>query len=133
MVRSIGADRVIDYTQEDFTLNGGRYDLIFDTVGKRSLSDCKRALSPKGIYVDVVAPFSPVRMLQVLWASMTGSKKMVFFVTNPNQEDLVVLAELLEAGKVTPVIDRRYTLSEVPEAIRYVEKGHARGKVVITV
>ena len=133
MVRSIGADRVIDYTQEDFTQNGERYDLIFDTVGNRSVSDCKRALSPKGIYVDVVAVYSPVRMLQVLWASMTGSKKMVFFVTSPNQKDLVVLQELLESGKVTPVIDRRYTLIEVPEAIGYVEEGHARGKVLITV
>ena len=133
MVRSIGADPVIDYTRDDFTQSGERYDLILDTVGKRSLSDCKRALSPTGIYVDVVAPFSPVRMLQILWVSMTGSKKLVAFVTKPNQKDLVVLRELLEAGKVTPVIDRRYKLSEVPEALRYVEKGHAQGKTVITV
>ncbi len=136
MVRSIGADHVIDYTQEDFTKNGQTYDLIYCAVGNRSAAAYKRALNPSGICV--VAGFTTMShmLFQVLflgaWVSRTGSKKMVTMLTKPNQEDLVFLKELLEAGKVTPVIDRRYTLSEVPEALRYLEKGHAQGKVVIT-
>ena len=135
MVRSIGADQVIDYTQEDFTQSGQRYDLILDIAAKRPVSDYKRALSPKGIYV--LCGSSMAAMLQVLFLgpliSMTGSKKFVYYGAKPNNKDLVFMKELLETGKVVPVIDRRYTLSEVPEAIRYYEKGHARGKVVITV
>jgi len=135
MVRSIGADQVIDYTQEDFTKSGQCYDLILDIAVKRSVSDYKRALSPKGIYV--LCGFSMAAMLQVLFLgpliSMTGSKKFVYYGAKPNNKDLVFMKELLEAGKVVPVIDRRYPLSEVPEAIRYYEKGHAQGKVVITV
>ena len=135
MVKSLGADKVIDYTQEDFTQNGQRYDLILDIGANRSLSDYKRALSPKGIYV--LCGFSMAAMLQVLflgpWISMTGSKKFVYYGAKPNNKDLVFIKELIEAGKVVPVIDRRYPLSEVPEAIRYYEKGHAQGKVVITV
>ena len=134
MVRSIGADQVIDYTQEDFTQNGQRYDLILDNVGNRSISDSKHALSPKGIYVLV--GFSMSLMFQVMflgpWISMTGSKKMGILFPKENKKDLVFMKELLEAGKVVPVIDRRYPLSEVAEAIRYLEEGHARGKVVIT-
>ena len=128
MVRSIGADQVIDYTQEDFTQNGQRYDLILDIKAYRSISDYERALSPKGIYV--LAGGSVARILQ---ASMTGNEKMVNFQVRPNQKDLVFMTELLEAGKVVPVIDRRYPLSEVAEAVRYYGEGHARGKVVITV
>ena len=137
MVRSIGADRVIDYTREDFTQSGQRYDLIFDAVGNRSLSDCKRALGPNGTLVVVAG--SLVRMLRVL---VTGRRKMVTFIMKPNKKDLVFMKELLEAGKVTPVIDRLYMLSEVPEALRYCgsgssflsfAKGHARGKIVITI
>ena len=131
MLRSIGADQVIDYTQEDFTKSGQRYDLILDVVAKRSFSDCKRALSPQGIYVTT--EFSPALVLRGQWISMTGSQKMVPMLTDRNPKDLVVLKELLEAGRVTPVIDRRCTLSEVPEALRYIGKGHAQGKVVITV
>jgi NADPH:quinone reductase-like Zn-dependent oxidoreductase len=137
MVRSIGADRVIDYTQEDFTRNGQRYDLIYDAVGNRSVSDYKRALRPQG--TCVIAGFSTLSRLfehMVLGPlmSMTGSKKIgLMGMAKPNKKDLVSIAELLEAGKVVPVIDRHYTLSEVAEAIRYLEKGHARGKVVITV
>jgi NADPH:quinone reductase-like Zn-dependent oxidoreductase len=136
MVRSIGADHVIDYTQEDFTHNGQRYDLIFDAVGNRSVSDCKRALSPNGICA--VAGFTTLsHLFQVLvlgsWVSRTGSKKIGQMETaNPNKKDLLFIKELLEAGKVVPVIDRTYPLSEVPEAIRYLEEGHAKGKVVIT-
>ncbi|MCH8289288.1 MAG: NAD(P)-dependent alcohol dehydrogenase [Candidatus Marinimicrobia bacterium] len=134
IVRSIGADRVIDYTQEDFTKNGQRYNLIIDAAAYRSILDQKRALSPKGIYVMVGG--SMARMFQVLflrpWISMTGSKKIGLMLANINKKDLVFMKELLEAGKVVPVIDRRYPLSEVAEAIRYLEEGHARGKVIIT-
>jgi NADPH:quinone reductase-like Zn-dependent oxidoreductase len=132
MVRSIGADQVIDYTQEDFTQKERRYDLIFDVAAKLTFSDCKRVLGPQGIYVTT--EFSPVRVLEGLWASMTGDKKLVSFLAKPpNSTDLAFMGELLESGKLTPVIDRRYPLSEVPEALRYLAKGHARGKVVITV
>lgn len=131
MVRAIGADHVIDYTQEDFTQNGERYDLIFDAVAKRSYSDCKRALRPQGIYVTT--EFSPVLALGGLWASLTGSKKLVPLPPKPpDKSDLLFLKELLEAGELTPVIDRRYSLRDLPDALRYLEKGHARGKVVIT-
>ena len=137
MVRSIGADHVIDYTKEDFTRNGQPYDLIFDAVGNRSVSDFQRALSPHGICS--VAGFTTLsRLFQVIvlgaWVSKTGSKKIGLMETaKANKKDLVFIKELLEAGKVVPVIDRCYPLSEVAEAIRYLEKGHARGKVVITV
>lgn len=135
MVRSIGADHVIDYTQEDFTKNGQSYDLILAANGYHSISDYKRALSPKGIYVMTggsMAQFYQSISLGA-WVSMTSDKKMGNLLLKPNQQDLVFMKELLEAGKVEPVIDRRYSLSEVPQAIRYLEEGHARGKVVITV
>lgn len=132
MVRSIGADHVVDYTQEDFTEGEGRYDLIFDAVRKRSFSDCKRALTPDGVYV--ITEFSPGLALQQQWVSMTGSQKMVpMFPKKLVKSDLQDLKVLLEAGKIKPVIDRSFTLSEVPEALRYYGKGHARGKVLITV
>ena len=135
MVRSIGADHVIDYTQEDFTKNGQRYDLILATNGYHPISDYKRALSPKGTYV--MSGGSGAQMFQAMLLgpviSMTGNKKTGNLLKKPNKKDLVVLKEHLEAGKITPVIDRTYPLSEVPEAIRYLEEGHARGKVVITV
>ena len=132
LVRSIGADQAIDYTQEDFTQTGERYDLIFDVVAKRSFSDCRRALSPQGIYVTT--EFSPLLALRGQWMSMTGNQKMVPLPPKPpSKTDLVFMKELLETGKVTPTIDRRYALSELPDALRYLEKGHARGKVVITV
>jgi NADPH:quinone reductase-like Zn-dependent oxidoreductase len=131
LVRSIGADYVIDYTQGDFTQTGKCYDLIFDVVAKRSFSDCKRALKPQGIYVTTA--FSPLLALAGVWSSMTGKQKMVPLVPKPpNKTDLLFMKELLE-GQVTPVIDRRYSLSELPDALRYLEKGHAQGKVVITV
>jgi NADPH:quinone reductase-like Zn-dependent oxidoreductase len=134
MMRSIGADRVIDYTKEDFTENEQHYDLILDVSAYHSIFDYKRALSPKGIYVMVGG--SSARILQVMflgpWISMTGSKKMGILGLKQNK-DLAFLKELFEAGKVVPVIDRRYPLSEVPEAIRYLGEGHHQGKVVITV
>jgi len=137
MVRSIGADYVVDYTQEDFTKNGQRYDLICDAVGNRSVSDYKRALRPQGTciiigFTTLSRLFGHVFLGPLL--SMTGNKKIgLMGLAKPNQKDLVFVKELLEAGKVVPVIDRRYPLSETAEAIRYLEKRHARGKVIITV
>jgi NADPH:quinone reductase-like Zn-dependent oxidoreductase len=137
LVRSIGADHAIDYTKEDFTKNGQRYDLIFDAVGNRSVADFKRALKPNGICA--VAGFTSLPLLfQAMFLgpliSMTGSKNIGLMATaKANKKDLLFIKELLEAGKVKPVIDRTYPLSEVPEAIRYLEEGHARGKVVIMV
>ena len=136
IVRSIGADHVIDYTQEDFTKSGQRYDLILDVVASQSIFDYKRALSPKGIYVMVGGSLAAILQGFLLGPliSRTGSKKMGSVMWKPNnQEDLAILEELFAAGKVAPVIDRRYPLSEVPEALRYLEEGHAKGKVVITV
>ena len=134
-MRSIGADHIIDYTQEDFTKNGQLYDLIIGANGYHSLSDYKRALSPNGTYV--MTGGSSAQMFQAMlmgpWISMTGSKKMGGLTVKPNQKDLVFMSELLEAGKVVPVIDKCYPLSEVPEALRYLGEGRARGKVVITV
>jgi NADPH:quinone reductase-like Zn-dependent oxidoreductase len=131
LVRSIGADHVIDYTQEDFTTSGQQYDLIFDIAGNRSVSDYLRALRPKGTYV--ACAISPVALLLGPLISMLGSKKVVQLSHSPDVKDLVFVKELLEAGKVVPVIDRRYPLSEVAEALRNYEDGHSQGKVVITV
>jgi len=134
MVRSIGADHVIDYTEEDFTRSGQHYDLILAANGSHPISDYKRALSPEGIYV-ATGPTAQLFQAILLgpFMSMTGSKKMGSSARTPNKKDLVFMKELLEAGKVVPVIDRRYPLSEVPEALRYIGEGHALGKVVITV
>jgi NADPH:quinone reductase-like Zn-dependent oxidoreductase len=138
MVRAIGADRVVDYTQEDFTKSGQRYDIFVDCVGNHSLSACRRVLDRKGIYVMVGAPNNAsliglvARLMGALVSSLFGSQKMVTFLARSNREDLTLIGELIATGKVTPVIDRRYRLSEVPEAFRYLEEGHARGKVVIT-
>jgi len=133
MMRSIGADKVIDYTKEDFTKNKQRYDLILDFAAYHSIFDYKRALSPKGIYVMVggsmAALFQAVFLGPLI--SMTGSKKMGILAHKPNK-GLDFMKELFEAGKVVPVVDKRYPLSEVAEALRYFGKGHARGKVVIT-
>ena len=133
MIRSLGADHVIDYTQEDFTKNGQRYDLILDVMGYHSIFDYKRALSPRGIYVLVGGSMALIFQVLFLgpWISMTGSKKMGILAQKPNK-DLAFIKGLFETGKVVPVIDRRYTLSEVPEALRYLGEGHAKGKVVIT-
>jgi NADPH:quinone reductase-like Zn-dependent oxidoreductase len=135
MVRSIGADQVIDYTREDFTRSGQRYDLILAAGGYHPISDYRRALSPEGIYVCVggsMAQYSQALLLGPL-ISMMGSKKMGVVMPKPNQKDYAFLIELVETDKVVPLIDRCFPLSEVPEALRYLEEGHARGKVVITV
>lgn len=139
MVRSIGADQVIDYTQEDFTKGEQRYDLILDCVGNHSLSAYRRVLKPKGVHVGAGGPtdrwtLGPLaRWIGSLVVAPFVSQKMTGVLAKAKKEDLVVMQGLLKDGKVTPVIDRRYALREVPEAIRYVEEGHARGKVVIRV
>jgi NADPH:quinone reductase-like Zn-dependent oxidoreductase len=139
MVRSIGADRVIDYTREDFTKSGQHYDLIFDLVANHSFSARRRVLDPKGIYIGAGIVGLGGSMVSLLAHQITElvlsrfvSEKFVTFMAKLSKEDLTIMGELMEAGKVTPVIDRCYSLSEVPEAIRYLEEGHARGKVVIT-
>jgi NADPH:quinone reductase-like Zn-dependent oxidoreductase len=136
MLRSIGADHVIDYTQVDYTRSGQRYDLIFDVMGYRSVFDYRRALRPGGFFMIVGGSLGTFLQVLILGAliSRIGSKKLGLNKYEPNKkEDLALLAELFEVGKVVPVIDRRYPLSEVPEALRYLEEGHALGKVVITV
>lgn len=139
MVASIGADQVVDYTREDFTKAGRRYDLLVDIAGNRTLSETRRALVPKGVLVAVGGPnngrwIGPLgRSLGMALVSPAVSQRMVSFLAHQNKDDLAVLVELLETGKVTPVIDRTYPLSDVAEAIRYLEAGHARGKVAITV
>jgi NADPH:quinone reductase-like Zn-dependent oxidoreductase len=134
MMRAIGADHVIDYTQEDFTKNGQHYDLILDVSAYHSIFDYKRALSPKGVYVMVGGSSALVFKLLFLgpWISMIGSKKMGILWHKPNK-GLAFMNELLETGKIVPVIDRCYPLSDVAEAIRYFGEGQVKGKVVITV
>ena len=138
MVRSLGADHVVDYTRDDFAGSGPRYDVMLDNVGNRSLADCRRSLNRKGIYILVGGPKSgrwlgPVkRLIGALFAFMFASQKAVPLLAKPSKDDLVVLRDLVESGKVVPVIDRHHELSEVPEALRYLEQGHARGKIVIT-
>jgi NADPH:quinone reductase-like Zn-dependent oxidoreductase len=139
MVRSIGADHVIDYTREDFAEEDQRYDLILDIGGNSSLARLRRALASRGILVIVGGEGGgrwlggTDRQIRALVLSPFVSQKLGTFVNKENHEDLIILKELIESGKVTPVIDRTYPLSEVPEAIRYLEEGHARGKVVIAV
>jgi len=135
MLRSIGADHVIDYTQQDYTKGGQRYDLIFDFVANRSVFDYRRAMSPEGRFVIVGGSLGAFLQVVVLGTLMSkiGNKKLGLNNYEPNnKEDLAALAELFEAGKVVPVIDRSYKLSEVPEALRFLEEGQAQGKVVIT-
>jgi NADPH:quinone reductase-like Zn-dependent oxidoreductase len=131
LVRSIGADRVIDYTQEDVTKDKQQYDLIFDIAAYHSISEYRRILSSGGIYV--VAGGSMARMFQLMLKSMTGAKNLTVMVANVNQKDLLFITELMNAGKVRSIIDKRYPLTETAEALRYLQEGHARGKVVITV
>lgn len=136
LVRSLGADRVIDYTCEDFTEDGERYDLLLDNVGNRELPAMKRVLGPNGKCVIVGAPkkmsAAYTWILQVFARSMLLRQNFKFFIANINRDDLTTLGELIAAGKVTPVIDRRYTLSETADAMAYAEEGHARAKVIIT-
>ena len=127
MVKSLGADNVIDYTKEDFTKSSQTYDVIFDTVMKTSFSTCKSSLAPRGVFITVDFP-----LLTALWTSIIGSRKLVFGIAN-KIEDLIFLKELIEAWKIKSVIDRCYPLEQTAEAHRYVDKGHKKGNVVITV
>jgi NADPH:quinone reductase-like Zn-dependent oxidoreductase len=139
LVASLGADHIIDYTKDDFTRSGLRYDALIDVAGNRAVSACRRVLVPDGVLVGVggsskgrwIGPMG--RSIKMLVVAPLVSQQVAFFMAHLNKDDLVVLVEMLEAGKVTPVIDRTYPLSEVPEAVRYLETGHARGKVVITI
>jgi 2-desacetyl-2-hydroxyethyl bacteriochlorophyllide A dehydrogenase len=131
MLRSIGADQVVDYTQEDFTKRGQTYDVIFDVVGKASFSGCIRSLKEGGIYLIAYPRLS--QMVRGWWTAMASSKKVIGGNASYRPEDLEFLKELIEAGEIQPVIDRRYPLAELAEAHRYVESGHKKGNVVITV
>src|SRR6476646_5891747 len=141
MVRSLGADHVIDYTKEDFAKSGQRYDVILDNVPNHSLSECRGVLSPQGKYVMIggggpndnrwIGPFG--RLIQTMLLSPFVSQKMGMMMAKLKKSDLAILGDMMQSGKLKPVIDRTYKLSELPEAIRYLEEGHARGKVVITV
>ena len=138
LVRSLGADHVIDYTQRDYPSCGEHYDLIVDMAGTHSLWTCRRALTSRGTYVVVGAPsgrwiHGPDRFVKALLISLVVSQKMRPFVSNANKKDLLLLKDLIESGKVTPVVDRSYSLKDAAEAVRYLEAGHARGKVVISV
>jgi NADPH:quinone reductase-like Zn-dependent oxidoreductase len=140
LVRSLGADHVVDYTAEDFTRCGRRFDLMLDVAATKSWSDCKRVLTPEGTLVVVGAKNGNGRVLgplahvaKVRLASIRSSQKVVFFITKLNKADLAFVRELVEAGKVRPVIDRRYPLAEVADALTYMGEGHARGKIVVTI
>src|SRR5438309_7401107 len=141
LVRSLGADRVIDYTKEDFAKSDQRYDVILDNVPNHSLSEIRRALTPKGIYVmigggganeqGVIGPLA--NPIKAMLLSPFVSQKMGMMMADANQKDLTILADMMQSGKIKPVIDRTYNLDQVPDAIRYLEEGHARGKVIIAV
>jgi len=136
-VHSIGAERVIDYTCDDFARSGERYDLILDVSGVRSWSEYRRVLAPEGTFVGIGAPkgsswLGPLKhFAKIRLASLRASQTVVFFISKPNRADLDVLRELIESGQVTPVIDRTYDLDALPEALRYLGEGHARGKIVV--
>jgi NADPH:quinone reductase-like Zn-dependent oxidoreductase len=141
LVKSLGADHVIDYTKDDFTKSGERYDVMLDNVGNRSLSECRRVLTPKGKYVLVGGGGANEQgfvggLGKALWAVVFAKfvdQQMGMMMADANQKDLTVLADMMQAGTIKPVIDRTYKLDQVPDAIRYVEQGHAKGKVIITV
>jgi NADPH:quinone reductase-like Zn-dependent oxidoreductase len=131
LVKSLGADKVIDYTVEDFSNNGETYDVIFEAVDKSSFSACIKSLKVDGIYLNIAVPLPGPRML---WTKMTGSKRLMLGENPPEKaEDLTFIKDLVEAGKLRPVIDRCYPLEQIIEAHRYVDKGHKKGNVVITV
>src|SRR6266542_3590032 len=141
LVKSLGADHVIDYTKEDFTKSAERYDVMLDNVGNRTLSECKSVLTPKGKYVLIGGGGASEQGLlgglgKALWAMLFSkfvNQQMGMMMADPSQKDLTILADMMQSGKLKPVIDRTYKLAEVPQAIQYLEQGHARGKVVITV
>ncbi len=128
-VKSLGADKVIDYTKEDFTQSGETYDLIFDILGKSSFSRCKSSLKQNGRYL--LASFKMKQLFQMLWTSMIGSKRVICAIAPGSTEDLISVKELIEAGKIKSIIDRRFPLEQTAEAHMYVEQGHKKGHVVI--
>jgi NADPH:quinone reductase-like Zn-dependent oxidoreductase len=135
LVKSLGANNVIDYTKDDFTKNGKTYDIIFDTVGKISFPHCKSSLKQRGVFLE--AALTPAIIPQMLWTSMIGNKKAMIAFTGlrsaiERTEDLIFLEKLIEMEKIKPVIDRQYPLEQIAEAHRYVDKGHKKGNVVIT-
>jgi NADPH:quinone reductase-like Zn-dependent oxidoreductase len=132
LVKSLGADNVVDYTKEDFTKNGQTYDIIFDTVGKTSFSRCKGSLTKRGLHLAATGNMI-ANYLLTFWTSMVGRKKFIFKMSVEKNAALLFLKELIEAGKMRPVIDRRYPMEQIVEAHRYVETGHKKGNVVITV
>lgn len=136
--RSLGADRVFDYTREDFTRGGEEYDLLFDNAGTRSWRECKRVLAPHATVALVGGPIGSVlgplsHTIAMTLASMAGGRKAVFFIAKPNKPDLNVIRELVESGKVRPVVEREYPLSEIADALRYMGEEHVRGKLVIAI
>ena len=138
LVRSLGADHVIDYTREDFTRSDRRYDLLFDIAGGRSWSECRRILNPDATFVIVGGPRTPLigplsHMIRIKLGSRGASQKAVFFIAKFTREDFIVLCELIESGKVTPVVERTYPLSKTAEAMRHIGTGHAQGKIVIEI
>jgi len=139
LVRSLGADQVVDYTSEDFTRSGKRYDLMLDVAGSKSWSQCRRVLEPRATLVLVGAPkgnrlLGPLgHVIGVRLASLRGSQKATFFIAQFNRPDLHILRELVESGKVKPVVERRYEFSEIGDALRYMGEGHVQGKLVVTV
>jgi NADPH:quinone reductase-like Zn-dependent oxidoreductase len=133
MVRSIGADHVIDYTKEDFTHSGQHYDLILDNVGNHSFADCRRALTPGGTHLPNTGHGGMTYVMKAYVLAALMSQHASPFLSVPNAEDLLYIKDLIEGGKVKPVIDRTYPMSETPEAFRYLEEEHARGKVVILI
>ena len=130
-VKSIGADKVIDYTKDDFTEDGEIYDLIFDILGKSSFSRCKDSLKQNGRYL--LASFKTRQLLQMLWTKIVGSKKVICAMATDKQEDLIIIKELVEAGKIKSIIDKRYPLEQTAEAHKYIEEGNKKGNVVITI
>ena len=131
MVKSLGADKVIDYTKEDFTKSDERYDFVFDVVGKTTFSQCKGILKPKGIYLENMMEIKD--FLKVLWTSIVGGKKIKGGVSTERAENLKFFIELIESGKLKPVIDRIFPLEKTAEAFQYVEQGHKKGNVIITI
>jgi NADPH:quinone reductase-like Zn-dependent oxidoreductase len=131
LVRALGADSVIDYTREDFTKSGNTYDLIFDVVGATTFDRCQRSLKPNGVFLQNIMELSDI--VRVLWTSITGGKKIKGGVAIGNMANMGLITALAEAGTLRPVIDRSYPLEQIPEAFKYVEQGHKKGNVVITV
>lgn len=131
LVKALGAEKVMDYTQEDFTRSGETYDLIFDILGRSSFSRCKSVLKPNGIYL--LASFKMKQLVQMLWTSRIGSKKVICALSSDKVEDLIFIKELIEAGKFKSIIDRCYPAEQAAEAHRYVEEGHKKGSVIITI